>query len=57
MRLSAGLVSGGMAAVIACPAEVTLVRMSNDMALPIAERRNYKSFADSAMRTFTEEGE
>jgi solute carrier family 25 oxoglutarate transporter 11 len=56
MRLTAGLLSGGMAAVIACPAEVTLVRMSNDQALPMEQRRNYKHFLDCATRTFTEEG-
>ena len=37
-----GAISGGMAAYISCPAEVSLVRMSNDNSLPLAERRNYK---------------
>jgi hypothetical protein len=27
---------------VACPAEVSLVRMSNDNALPADKRRNYK---------------
>ena len=45
-----------MAAVIACPAEVTFVRMSNDMALPSAQRRNYKHFGDAASRILSEEG-
>ena len=56
MRVSSGLLSGGMAAVIACPAEVTLVRMSNDSALPLAQQRQYKHFADAAMRIGSEEG-
>lgn len=56
MRLSSGLLSGGMAAVIACPAEVTLVRMSNDQALPTEQRRHYKHFGDAVYRTLTEEG-
>jgi solute carrier family 25 oxoglutarate transporter 11 len=40
-RLSVGVVSGGMAALISCPAEVTLVRMSNDSTLEVSKRRNY----------------
>jgi len=55
-RLGVGVVSGGMAALIACPAEVSLVRMSNDNALPLSERRNYKSVVDAARRITAEEG-
>ena len=40
-RLSVGVVSGAMAALISCPAEVTLVRMSNDSTLEASKRRNY----------------
>ena len=40
-RLSVGVVSGAMAAIISCPAEVTLVRMSNDSTLEASKRRNY----------------
>ena len=40
--MAVGAVSGGMAAFISCPAEVSLVRMANDNSLPAAERRNYK---------------
>ena len=56
IRLGSGLASGGMAAVIACPAEVTLVRTANDQALPKEQRRNYKNFGDAAMRILKEEG-
>ncbi len=56
LRLAAGLMSGGMAAVISCPAEMTLVRMSNDSALPAAERRNYKSVFDAAATMLREGG-
>lgn len=46
-RLSTGIVSGGIAALISCPAEVTLVRISNDQTQPAAMRRYetlFKSF-------------
>ena len=56
VRLGAGLSSGALAAVISCPAEVTLIRMSNDASLPAAERRHYKHIGDAAVRIFKEEG-
>jgi solute carrier family 25 oxoglutarate transporter 11 len=40
-RLITGSVAGGIAALISCPAEVTLVRISNDSSLPAESRRNY----------------
>jgi solute carrier family 25 oxoglutarate transporter 11 len=55
-RLICGVVSGGVAAAISCPAEVTLVRLSNDAAQPVAERRNYKSVGDAFARILREEG-
>eukprot|EP00906_Rhabdomonas_costata_P029433 RCo041536 len=55
-RLVVGLASGAAAAAISCPAEVSLVRMSNDNALPAAQRRNYKSVLDAAVRIAREEG-
>mmetsp|Transcript_43905 Transcript_43905/g.171593 ORF Transcript_43905/g.171593 Transcript_43905/m.171593 type:complete len:305 (-) Transcript_43905:1199-2113(-) len=55
-RLGVGILSGACAAYISCPAEVTLVRMSNDKALPAAERRNYSSVLNAAYRIATEEG-
>ena len=55
-RLVTGCVSGGMAAVISCPAEVTLVRISNDRTLPEAARRNYKGVTDAFSRILKEEG-
>lgn len=55
-RLVCGVVSGGVAAAISCPAEVTLVRISNDAAQPVAQRRNYKSVADAFQRILREEG-
>jgi solute carrier family 25 oxoglutarate transporter 11 len=55
-RLLTGSVSGGIAAMISCPAEVSLVRLSNDSSLPEAQRRNYKGFADAVQRILKEEG-
>ena len=55
-RLVAGSVSGGCAALISCPAEVSLVRMSNDAALPENQRRNYTSVFNAFSRTAKEEG-
>merc|ERR1712086_566482 len=40
-RLLTGCASGGIAALISCPCEVSLVRMSNDRSLPMDKRRNY----------------
>jgi len=55
-RLICGILSGACAAVISCPAEVSLVRMSNDNSLPPSERRNYKGVHDAAFRIAKEEG-
>eukprot|EP01061_Rhynchopus_euleeides_P045696 TRINITY_DN8341_c0_g1_i1.p2 TRINITY_DN8341_c0_g1~~TRINITY_DN8341_c0_g1_i1.p2 ORF type:complete len:311 (+),score=116.95 TRINITY_DN8341_c0_g1_i1:157-1089(+) len=55
-RIVAGSVSGGCAALISCPAEVSLVRMSNDSALPLEQRRNYTSVFNAFSRTASEEG-
>jgi len=55
-RLGCAVVSGGMAACISCPCEVSLVRMSNDATLPAAERRNYGSVVNCATRIAREEG-
>lgn len=55
-RVSIGAMTGGIAAYISCPMEVCVVRMSNDNALPQAERRNYTSVVDTASRIVKEEG-
>ena len=46
-RLSTGMLSGGVAAIISLPAEVTLVRISNDSTQPPEKRRNYKGVIDA----------
>ena len=55
-RLLTGCASGGAAAFISCPAEVSLVRMANDNSLPVDQRRNYKSVIDAAIRIGRDEG-
>jgi len=55
-RVAAGLSSGACAAMISCPAEVSLVRMSNDSSLPVESRRGYKSVLDCGVRIAREEG-
>ncbi len=51
-----GATTGGIAALISCPAEVAVVRMSNDSTLPPEERRNYKGVVDTGKRILKEEG-
>lgn len=55
-RLVAGCASGAMAAFISCPAEVTLVRLSNDATLPADKRRNYSGVVNAFTRIMKEEG-
>jgi hypothetical protein len=46
----------GLAAIISCPAEVTLVRISNDATQPADKRRNYTSVGNAFQRILREEG-
>jgi solute carrier family 25 (mitochondrial oxoglutarate transporter), member 11 len=55
-RLGCATAAGGLAALISCPCEVSLVRMSNDISLPEDKRRNYKGVVDCASRIASEEG-
>jgi solute carrier family 25 (mitochondrial oxoglutarate transporter), member 11 len=55
-RLATGCASGAVAALISCPAETTLVRLSNDSTLPVEKRRNYTSVANAFTRILREEG-
>jgi len=55
-RLSCATAAGGLAALVSCPCEVSLVRLSNDSTLPEAERRNYKGVVDTFTRIAREEG-
>eukprot|EP00434_Breviolum_minutum_P020185 symbB.v1.2.017800.t1/scaffold1394.1/size200789/23 len=55
-RLTCATAAGGMAALISCPCEVSLVRLSNDATLDPSVRRNYKGVVDCAQRIAREEG-
>lgn len=55
-RMATGILSGGIAALISSPAEITLVRISNDISLPLDKRRNYKGVVDAFTRILREEG-
>jgi len=55
-RFATAAVAGGCAALISCPVEVCLVRMSNDASLPADQKRNYKSVFDAILRIAREEG-
>jgi solute carrier family 25 oxoglutarate transporter 11 len=55
-RFLAGIGSGCVAALLSCPAEMTLVRMSNDLSLPPSQRRNYSNVLNAFSRIWKEEG-
>jgi len=55
-RVGVGAVTGGIAAYLSCPMEVATVRMSNDITLPVDQRRNYKGVVDVMSRITKEEG-
>lgn len=55
-RFATASVAGGCAAVISCPVEVCLVRMSNDASLPVEQQRGYKSVFDAIVRIAKEDG-
>jgi solute carrier family 25 oxoglutarate transporter 11 len=55
-RLITASAAGGCAAMISCPCEVSLVRMSNDLSLPAEKRRNYSGVVDCMKRIAGEEG-
>lgn len=52
----AGMMAGGVGAVVGTPAEVALVRMTADGRLPVNERRNYTSVFNALARVTREEG-
>lgn len=55
-NLSLGLISGGIAAFISNPIEVSLVRMQADGRLPVSEQRNYRNVFEALMRISKKEG-
>ena len=50
------LTAGFIGSIVGNPADLALIRMQNDTALPAAERRNYKNVVDAFSRIVKEEG-
>ncbi|XP_070561717.1 mitochondrial 2-oxoglutarate/malate carrier protein-like [Ptychodera flava] len=51
-----GMASGGIAAMVGTPAEISLIRMTADGRLPPEQRRAYKNVFDALYRIIKEEG-
>ncbi|GAU46814.1 hypothetical protein TSUD_190710 [Trifolium subterraneum] len=55
-KIAAGLLAGGIGAMVGNPADVAMVRMQADGRLPSVQRRNYKSVVDAITRMVKDEG-
>ncbi|KAI5063807.1 hypothetical protein GOP47_0020477 [Adiantum capillus-veneris] len=55
-KVAAGLIAGGVGAIVGNPADVALVRMQADGLLPVEERRNYRGVVDALARMVKQEG-
>ena len=55
-KVAATMLGGSCAALVACPADLMLVRMQADGRLPPAQRRNYRNVAHGLWRVAREEG-
>ena len=51
-----GLTAGGLGALVGSPADLALIRMQADTALPTEQRRGYKNAGDALVRIVREEG-
>lgn len=51
-----GMAAGGAGAFVGTPAEISLIRMTADGRLPMAERRNYTGVFNALARMVKEEG-
>ncbi|CAI8008665.1 Mitochondrial 2-oxoglutarate/malate carrier protein [Geodia barretti] len=56
MKLGMGVTAGGIGSFIGTPAEISLIRMTSDGRLPVAERRGYTSAFNALFRISREEG-
>lgn len=56
VKAGAGLTAGAIGALVGTPAEVAIIRMQADTALPAAERRGYTNVVDALIRVIREEG-
>lgn len=54
--MAMGVIAGGSGAFVGTPAEVSLIRMTADGRLPLAERRNYSGVFNALARITREEG-
>jgi solute carrier family 25 oxoglutarate transporter 11 len=55
-RAGAGLLAGGLAAVVGNPCDLALIRMQSDGLRPVAQRSNYSSVIDALVRISRAEG-
>jgi len=55
-KLGYGVISGGIGAFVGTPSELSLVRMTADSKLPVAEQRSYTSVVNCCVRVAREEG-
>ncbi|GAA0150712.1 secondary carrier transporter [Lithospermum erythrorhizon] len=55
-KITAGLIAGGIGAMVGNPADVAMVRMQADGRLPLSERRSYKSVVDAITQMSKSEG-
>ncbi|KAH9526353.1 hypothetical protein DERF_000451 [Dermatophagoides farinae] len=56
IKAGLGMTAGAIGAFFGTPAEVSLIRMTSDGRLPLADRRGYKSVFDALIRITREEG-
>ncbi|KAJ7553431.1 hypothetical protein O6H91_06G097500 [Diphasiastrum complanatum] len=55
-KVAAGLLAGGIGAIVGNPADVAMVRMQADGRLPTHQRRNYAGVGDALVRMIRQEG-
>ncbi|KAJ7547545.1 hypothetical protein O6H91_08G091000 [Diphasiastrum complanatum] len=55
-KVAAGLLAGGIGAIVGNPADVAMVRMQADGRLPAHQRRNYAGVGDALVRMVRQEG-
>jgi hypothetical protein len=53
--LCAGI-GGGLGSLFGSPADVVMIRMQNDIRLPVVDQRNYKNFFEAVFRITSQEG-
>lgn len=56
LKAGLGMTAGAVGAFFGNPAEISLIRMTADGRLPVAERRGYKNVFDALIRITREEG-